>query len=108
VTAVTPELIVDGLRPVEPRLSPDGRLVAFVVAPAGRPDEQATSAIWLAPADGAAPARKLTAGVAEDQQPRWSADGRAIYFLSDRVERGKQTNVYRLSLDGGEAEALTD
>src|SRR5690349_13202634 len=105
---LTAELIADGVTPREPRISPDGHSVAFVVAPEGRRDEQPGSAIWLASATGDAAARQMTAGLAEDRLPRWSPDGRSLFFLSDRAERGKRTNVYRLSLDGGEAEALTD
>ncbi|MFN8514219.1 MAG: hypothetical protein U0841_16845 [Chloroflexia bacterium] len=38
--------------------------------------------------------------------PKWSPDGAHLYFLSDRAERGK-TQLQRLPLGGGEAEALT-
>jgi dipeptidyl aminopeptidase/acylaminoacyl peptidase len=104
---LTPELIVDGLVPEDPRVSPDGHWVAFVAAPVGKAGEHPVSAIWLAPSDGATPARKLTAGSANDRAPRWSPDGRWLFFTSDRAERGK-TQLYRISLDGGEAEPLTE
>lgn len=104
---LTAEMIVDGLTPSDPRLSPDGRLVAFVVAPVGRREEHSRSAIWLAPADGSAGPRRLTAGEAEDKAPRWSPDGDRLYFLSDRSERGK-AQLHRMPARGpGEAEALT-
>ncbi len=103
---LTPELIVDGLVPEDPRVSPDGRWVAFAVTPVGKAGEHPTSAIWLAPVDATAPARKLTAGTANDRSPRWSPDGRWLYFASDRTERGK-TQLHRIALDGGEAEPLT-
>ncbi len=105
---LTAELIADGVTPREPQISPDGRSVAFVVAPEGRREEQPSSAIWLASATGDAAVRQLTASLGKDRRPRWSIDGRALFFLSDRAERGKRTNVYRLSLDGSEAEAMTD
>lgn len=103
---LTPELIVDGLVPEDPRVSPNGQWVAFAVGPVGKAGEHPTSAIWIAPVDASAPARKLTAGAANDRAPRWSPDGRWLYFASDRLERGK-AQVHRIALDGGEAEPLT-
>jgi acylaminoacyl-peptidase len=40
--------------------------------------------LWLAPADGSAPPRRLTLGARRDVAPRWSPDGRWLAFLSDR------------------------
>lgn len=39
-----------------------------------------------------------------DRNPIWDADGRGMYFLSDR---GGTVNVWHLSLDGGEPEPIT-
>lgn len=107
MTQLTPELIVDHLEPSDVQVSPDGRLVVFVAAPVGRREEHKASAIWMAPTDGSANARKLTAGTAEDRAPSWAPDSRGLYFLSDRRERGV-AQLCRLSLDGGEALPLTD
>lgn len=79
----------------EPRLSPDGRLVAFVRATprdsvdAAMGRTEATS-LWIVGVDGSAP-RLLVRGrasaepkeaLANFQAPRFSPDGRRIYFLS--------------------------
>lgn len=104
---LTPELVTDGLTPDDLRVSPDGRLVAYTVAPVGMKEEHPTRTIWIAATDGSAPPRRLTAGTAEDSRPRWAADGRSLYFLSDRKERGK-AQLQRIAIDGGEAEALTE
>ena len=104
---LTAELIVDGLVPGDPQVSPDGRVVAYVVAPVGKKEEHPQSAIWVAPTDGSDPARKLTAGQAQDRLPRWAPDGRSLFFLSDRAERGK-AQLHRIALAGGEADALTE
>jgi dipeptidyl aminopeptidase/acylaminoacyl peptidase len=105
----------------EPVLSPGGRLVAFTVQTVAPRRDGYRHAIWLAPADGSAPARQLTIGARHDRHPRFSPDGRQLAFLSDRRLRtedapgGKEekdredaTQVHLLPLDGGEARRLTD
>jgi dipeptidyl aminopeptidase/acylaminoacyl peptidase len=107
--------------PTEPRLSPDGKLIAFTVQTVAPTHDGYRQAIWLVPADGSAPARQLTIGSKHDRHPRFSPDGRTLAFLSDRrlvveedpkapkpEEREDGTQVYLLSLAGGEAQRLTD
>jgi dipeptidyl aminopeptidase/acylaminoacyl peptidase len=103
---LTGEQLVDTPWPDEPCVSPDGRLVAFSSAPDARAGEHELSTLWLAPVDGSSPARRLTAGTANDHAPAWLSQDELV-FLSDRAERGTD-QVQRLSLRGGEAEALTD
>ena len=60
----------------DPRLSPDGRRVAYVVS---RIDEEASAyrtAIWVATLDGSEEPRQFTAGERNDGSPRWSPAGR--------------------------------
>jgi dipeptidyl aminopeptidase/acylaminoacyl peptidase len=102
---LTAAAIADARRAGGVRLSPDGALAASVVSPVSRREEHPLSAIWLATMD--APARQLTAGTAEDHAPRWSQDGRTLYFLSDRTKRGA-AQLYGIVPTGGEAQALTD
>jgi dipeptidyl aminopeptidase/acylaminoacyl peptidase len=106
VTELTAELLVDRLEAREVAVSSDGRLVAFVAAPVGRREEHPQSAIWLAPAEAAESARRFTNGTAEDKAPWFAPDGSVLYFLSDREER-ECAQLYRLRVDGGEAERLT-
>lgn len=107
MTALTPEMLADGLLPGDPQLAPDGRHVAYTVAPAGRSEDGPQTALWLAETSGATPPHRLTTGVSDDMMPRWSPDGAWLYFLSDRAKRG-ETQIQRLPIAGGEAEALTD
>jgi dipeptidyl aminopeptidase/acylaminoacyl peptidase len=102
---LTAELITDGNVPSQPVISPDGRWVAYVVAPVGRQAERRTCALWLAAADGSSPPGKLTAGTAADSAPRWAPDSTSVFFLSDRAG---SRQLYRIRLGGGEAEILTN
>jgi dipeptidyl aminopeptidase/acylaminoacyl peptidase len=103
---LTAELVVDGSVPSTPVVSPDGRLVAYAVAPVGRAGEHRVSSLWVVAADGRTPPRKLTAGTANDAYPDWAPDSESIFFTSDRAERGV-AQLHRIRVDGGEAEALS-
>ena len=105
--------------PTDPRLSPDGTLIAFTVQTAAPGRDAYRHAIWVAQADGSAPPRQLTLGIRHDTHPRFSPDGRTLAFLSDRrpvteeepdapKDREDGTQVQLLPLDGGEARRLTD
>lgn len=91
------------------QISPDGSRVAFVVGREYAEGENKTpaSSIWVVSAEGDAPARRFTRGVHADARPRWSPDGRALAFLSDR-EKADTPQVYVMSLEGGEAQRLSD
>ena len=102
---LTAELVVDGLVPSQPVISPDGRWVAYVVAPVGQAGERRRCALWVAAADGSSPPWQLTAGTAADCDPRWGPDSGSVFFLSDRTG---SRQLYRVRLGGGEAEILTD
>ncbi|WP_439380104.1 S9 family peptidase [Amycolatopsis lexingtonensis] len=104
---LTAQTVVDREIPAEPRLSPDGRRVAFVTSPVGRVGPHRSSTLWLAPADGTGPPRSLTPGTAHCFGPRWAPDSGSVFFLSDAVERGV-AQLYRAGLNGAAAERLTD
>lgn len=104
------------------RLSPDGRRVAFIVQTANRRRDGYRRSVWLVAADGSSPARQATIGARNDHHPRFSPDGSALAFLSDRrlavddepdrpteaKEREDASQIHLLPLDGGEARRLTD
>ena len=108
--------------PSDPRLSPDGRLVAFTVKATAPARDGYRLSVWASPLDGSGEARRLTLGARTDHHARFSPDGRTLAFLSDRrlhveeepgrpkdpKEREDAAQVHLLPLDGGEARRLTD
>ncbi len=87
----------------DPRVSPDGTRVAFTVRTTDLEANKGKNDLWLAAIDGAW-ARRITSHDASDSQARWSADGKVVYFVSTR---SGSAQVWKLALDGGEAEPVT-
>ena len=83
--------------------SPDGSMVAFVVTTMDLEANRGGRNLWLAATDGSA-VRQLTTHSSSDGSPRW-ADARMLYFLSTR---SGSSQVWRIAVDGGEAEQVTD
>src|SRR4051812_14214213 len=97
----------------DPRLSPDGSRVAFVVTTIDKESSEYRSAIWIAPTDGSEPPRPFTAGTKRDSSPRWSPDGKWLAFTSNRSVAGgddKKTpsHLYVMPANGGEPRKLTE
>jgi dipeptidyl aminopeptidase/acylaminoacyl peptidase len=88
----------------DPRLSPDGSSVAYVLMEVDRANNTYRSAIWIAPVDGG-PGKQFTNGEKRDTSPRWSPDGQRLAFVSNR--HGDANQIYLIDLDGGEARRLT-
>jgi dipeptidyl aminopeptidase/acylaminoacyl peptidase len=93
----------------DPRISPDGRRVAYAVNGIDREANRYRAAIWVAPLDGSEEPRQLTAGERTDHSPRWSPDGRWLAFVSNRDGEEKKAHgeLYVLPADGGEPRRLT-
>ena len=86
----------------DPAVSADGRTVAYTLRETDYEANKAKRSIWIVPADGSAPARRVT-GSGNASDARFGSDG-ALYFLSARS--GSQ-QVWRLALSGGEATQVT-
>ncbi len=100
----------------DPRVSPDGRRIVFVLTSFDVQESKSTADLWLVGTDGSG-LRRLTSHSAKDGNPRWSADGKAVWFISTRGDGSAQSKaggssgqsqVWRIAVDGGEAERVTD
>jgi len=101
-------LTADAYADLQPAWSPTGSSVAFVTdrfttnldaLAAGVPELAA-----IDPATGAIE-RRPTFGRGKSTNPQWTADGHALYFLSDRTG---VTNIYRLTTETGAISQVTN
>ena len=88
----------------EPAISPDGKWAAFSVRDTDIAANRGRFDLWMVRLDGGAP-RRLTTNPENDTDPRWSRDGRWIYFLS---ARSGSSQVWKISPFGGEAQQVTN
>ncbi len=101
----TPDDLVGVQRLSDPQPSPDGHLVAYVLRSTDLAANRGRSDLYLIDLNRRdLPPRQLTTDAANDSNPRWSRDGRSLYFLSTR---SGSSQVWRLPLDGGEAVQVT-
>jgi dipeptidyl aminopeptidase/acylaminoacyl peptidase len=107
----------------DPQISPDGKLVAYVVTKIDRQQNRRTSAIWMVSTDDAPRASQFTSSPQSSSSPRWSPDGKWLAFLSSRPTEAspsptpagtgtaatqQRNQIYLLSMNGGEAKRLTN
>lgn len=88
----------------DPQLSPEGKSALVRIQDAAA--DGGRSHLFLVPTDGG-PARQLTYSPDSDKdgeaQGQWMPDGRSILFVA---HRGEHAGLFRLPMDGGEAQAL--
>ncbi len=85
------------------QVSPDGKRVVFVVRVTDLEANRGRTDLWLVDMDGSG-LRRLTSHPDADHSPRWSPDGKLVYFLSTR---SGSSQIWRIAADGGEAEQVT-
>ncbi|MFN8587009.1 MAG: S9 family peptidase [Candidatus Eisenbacteria bacterium] len=94
----------------DPRVSPDGRHIAFTQVSVDEAADEYRTHLWLATVPRGEelpqPARQLTYS-GRDSQPRWAPDGSALAFVRKGEGEGAVTQIHLLPADGGEARALT-
>jgi dipeptidyl aminopeptidase/acylaminoacyl peptidase len=101
--APTVDQILSLKRAGAPKISPDGRSVAYTVQETNWDDNTYETEIWLADV-ASGTSRQLTNAKKSSQSPAWSPDGSTLAFISDRTDKRQ---IYLISPQGGEAEALT-
>lgn len=114
----------------DPQISPDGKLVAYVVTRVDRAQNRRTTSIWMAATDGSRPPWQFTTSPQASSSPRWSPNGRWLAFLSSRpgdptaalpgpsptlapptgpaASEPSRAQVYVLAMNGGEAQRVTN
>ncbi len=90
----------------EPRVRPDGRGVVFTLRETDFAANLARRRLWSVDLGQAqAVPAPLTSSASNAWSPRWSRDGRWLYFLSNRTG---SSQVWRLQQGMGEAQAVTN
>ena len=84
------------------QFSPDGKWIVFEAVRAS-PTPRAQSIIFVMPAAGGPWTRISTEGVHWDDKPRWSPDGKTIYFVSGS---GGFFNVWGIHFDASRGKPL--
>jgi dipeptidyl aminopeptidase/acylaminoacyl peptidase len=91
-----------------PVISPDGKWVVFSVTEPSYDEKEQSTDLWLAPVDGSAAPRKITALKAGESDPSWSPDSRRIAFSAKR-DADEVSQIYVLDIiGGGEAQRVTN
>ena len=90
-----------------PLVSPDGKYVVYGLTEPSYEKDGTVSDLWIVPADGSAPPRRLTNSKAGEGDPQWAPDSRRIAFAAKR-EGDDEAQIYVLDLAGGEARRVTN
>jgi len=114
-TGALRQLTADRFADMQPAWSPDGRTLAFVTDRAAGADSASGGSdferlryvpLRLALIDVASGAIRVLPGApnAKHINPQYSADGRSLYFVSDR---GGYTDIYRVAIETGQTFRVT-
>ncbi|MEI7582457.1 S9 family peptidase [Runella sp.] len=86
-----------------PRISPDGKWVAYTVSETNWEENAYETEIWLANV-GTGEKFQLTNSKKSNSSPVWAPDGKTLAFLSTRDDKSQ---IYIINPQGGEAKVLT-
>jgi dipeptidyl aminopeptidase/acylaminoacyl peptidase len=104
---LTHELLWSFQRVGAPVPSPDGKWVVFTVNEVNYDSTKDISDLWIVPADGSAPARRLTSNKGGESGASWSPDSTRLAFAAKRDD-DEVAQIYVLNVAiGGEAQRIT-
>lgn len=101
--AITFDDLISMGRVTDPRISPDGQWIAFVVTYHNKTENKTNSNIYLISINGGE-ARQLTSAKGANNNPRWTPDGKTIAFISTR---DGEPQIWTIPVSGGEAKKLS-
>src|SRR5664279_1360918 len=85
----------------DPRLSPDGAQVVFVIHRVELEQNRYTSRVWVAATDGASPAVAISPDDVSAAVPRWSPDGADIAYGAHALDDDDAVSEIRVVGAGG-------
>jgi dipeptidyl aminopeptidase/acylaminoacyl peptidase len=91
----------------EPVFSPSGERIAYTVSRNDKKRDEATSDIWSVSWSGGAPRQITRTARHSERLPRFGADGKTLFFLSDAGE-AENEQLWRASATGGRAHRITN
>jgi len=98
-----PEVLWKFSRVSDPRLSPDGSLAVYAVRNVDWKASKGNTDLWLVDV-ASGKSRILTGDSSNESSPRWSADGKSIYFLNDA---GGSSQLWTVAVDGTNKKQLS-
>lgn len=94
-----------------PKLSPDGKWVAYVLSSVDTAKDKRTTDVWMVSLDGKESVQ-LTSSPDNEGNPQWSPDGRYLSFVSSRKSGAEKeedgAQVWTIDRRGGEAKRATN
>jgi dipeptidyl aminopeptidase/acylaminoacyl peptidase len=100
---LTAEDVITLPRVGDPQISPDGKVVAYVVGEPSLETNKVVRHIWTVGTDGKSPPVQITKGDGESD-PRWSPDGKTVAYVA---KKDGVPQVWLMGPDGSGARALT-
>src|SRR5690349_4114871 len=77
----------------DPQLAPDGKSVAFALRETNWEANKGANGVWLQRLDGKSAPVRITAKALNATSPRWSVDGKSLYFSAPQEGVGQVWRV---------------
>lgn len=111
---ITPEDYATVNTITEVAISPNGKQAAYCLATWDKKADNRRTELWVVDTDGKGTRKRLTTDRANEQNPKWSADGKAIYTMATRKKDDAKKppydgkpQIWKVMVAGGEPTAVT-